>query len=79
MIKEEFVDAGHAASLPLVCGAYAVALAGSLANALLLARRIPREERLLSSHREYRTVMMARPRLLPSFRSPRRIFGDRAI
>lgn len=62
------------AALPLVVGAYAVAIVGSLANALLLARRIPFEEwALCARHAVYRDVMMARPRFLPRFgavRSP---------
>ncbi|MBI4511980.1 MAG: hypothetical protein HY698_20280 [Deltaproteobacteria bacterium] len=54
------------AALPLVAGAYGVAAWGTLANALVLARRIPFEERFLAARfRAYREVMMKRPRFLP--------------
>jgi methyltransferase len=60
------------AALPLVLGAWEVALLGSIANGILLSWRIPFEERALSrAHPTYREVMMARPRFIPGLR-PRR-------
>lgn len=54
------------AALPLAVGAWHVALWGSIANAIVLALRIPFEEReLVARHPAYREIMMARPRFLP--------------
>jgi methyltransferase len=54
------------AALPLVAGAYEVALLASLVNAWVLKRRIPLEERFLGDrHPSYREVMMRRGRFLP--------------
>jgi len=56
------------AALPLVHGAWLTALAGSLASAVLLARRIPREEALLARTSAYRERLGERPRFLPGGR-----------
>jgi methyltransferase len=53
------------AALPLVGGAYGTALAATLANAALLARRIPLEERALFADARYRALMASKPRLWP--------------
>jgi methyltransferase len=54
------------AALPLVAGAYEVAILASLGNAWLLSRRIPLEEHFLEArHPRYRDVMMRRRRFLP--------------
>ena len=53
------------AALPLVGGAYATAIAATLANAALLARRIPLEERALFADARYREAMGAKPRFVP--------------
>jgi methyltransferase len=53
------------ASLPLIGGAWITSLAATLANALLLSKRIPFEEKLLFSQRAYRRHFAALPRLLP--------------
>jgi methyltransferase len=61
------------AALPLAVGAIGVAIAASVANALVLSLRIPfEEEQLLARHPEYRRVMLARPRLLPARSRTRR-------
>jgi methyltransferase len=57
------------AALPLLCGAAEVAVAGTIANAAVLALRIPFEEERLARHPEYRAVMLRRPRLVPRLRS----------
>lgn len=56
------------ASLPLLGGAYASAAVLSLANALLLWRRIADEERLLDRVPGYRQRMGGKPRFLPRLR-----------
>lgn len=53
------------AALPLASGALLTAAAGTIANALLLAHRIPLEERELFSDPRYRAIMGPRPRLWP--------------
>ena len=53
------------ASLPLAGGAVVTALAASALNALVLARRIPLEERELAADPAWRAAMLPRPRLLP--------------
>jgi methyltransferase len=52
-------------ALPLVGGAWRTALAATVANALVLARRIAVEERELFDDARYRAAFAARPRLLP--------------
>jgi methyltransferase len=56
------------AALPLLCGAIEVAVAGTIANAAVLALRIPFEEERLARHPAYRAVMLRRPRLVPRLR-----------
>jgi methyltransferase len=56
------------AALPLVVGAYPVAVAGTLANAAVLAMRIPFEEERLARLPDYRATMLRRPRLIPRLR-----------
>ncbi len=53
------------AALPVVAGAYEVAVMATLVNAWLLSRRIPLEEAHLQRHPRYRDVMMRRHRFLP--------------
>jgi methyltransferase len=53
------------AALPLAGGAWLTALVGSIANALVLARRIPLEERELGRDPRWREAMLPRPRLIP--------------
>jgi len=53
------------AAIPLVHTAWATALAWSAASALLLARRIPIEERALELHGEYRDRLGDRRRFVP--------------
>jgi methyltransferase len=54
------------AALPMLAGAWTLAIVASLINASLLRRRIRFEERELCLHHpHYREVMMARPRFLP--------------
>lgn len=53
------------AALPLVHGAWVTALAVSLASAVLLMRRIPREERLLERLGDYEARLGALPRFVP--------------
>lgn len=53
------------AALPLIGGAWLTAVAFSLANGLLLWRRIAAEERALSSASDYAGAFEDRPRLLP--------------
>lgn len=55
------------AALPLVGGAYITALTFSAANALLLSRRIRREEEYLFSRRGYCEAMREKGRFLPRF------------
>ena len=62
------------AALPLLVGAYEVAVAGTLANAAVLAMRIPFEEERLARVPDYRATMLQRPRLIPRLR--RRSPGD---
>lgn len=59
------------AALPLVHGAWITALAWSAASALLLARRIPREEAALARFSDYEARLGDRPRLLPGRRRGR--------
>lgn len=56
------------ASLPLIGGAYASAVVLSLANAILLSRRIADEELLLERVPGYLERMGAKPRFLPRLR-----------
>lgn len=56
-------------ALPLVHSAWLTALTFSLANALLLRRRIAREEAALARHADYAARLGDRPRLLPGLRS----------
>jgi methyltransferase len=53
------------AALPLVGGAWLTALVGSIANGLILARRIPLEERELMRDPRWATVMSHKPRFIP--------------
>jgi methyltransferase len=53
------------ASLPLIGGAFLTALSASLVNALVLARRIPFEEKLLMEDPEYRAHFARLPRVIP--------------
>jgi methyltransferase len=53
------------AALPLVHTAWITAIVWSLANAVLLARRIPREEAALERAGNYRDEMESRNRFLP--------------
>jgi methyltransferase len=53
------------ASLPLAGGAWLTALAASAVDAVLLARRIPAEERELATDPIWRAVMLHRPRFVP--------------
>jgi methyltransferase len=59
-------------SLPLVGGAFVTAAAATLANALLMARRIPLEERELLADSRYRALLGPRPRLVPRLDRGRR-------
>ena len=52
-------------ALPLVHSAWVTALVFSAANAVLLARRIPREEAALALHSNYGARLGARARLIP--------------
>jgi methyltransferase len=52
-------------ALPLIHTAWITALAGSAANAAVLAQRLATEERMLLSNPEYRTAMAHKPRFLP--------------
>lgn len=56
---------GELLLLPLAHGAWITALVVSGLNALVLARRIPAEERLLESVPGYRAAMAGKPRFLP--------------
>jgi methyltransferase len=53
------------AALPLLGGAYVTAAAATLANAALLARRIPLEERALAADSAWREQMAGKPRFIP--------------
>jgi methyltransferase len=53
------------AALPLIHSAWITALTGSLANSLVVYRRIVTEERVLMRSAEYRASMASKPRLLP--------------
>jgi methyltransferase len=53
------------AALPLVGGAWLTALAGSIANAVILARRIPFEEREMMRDPRWSAVMADKPRFIP--------------
>lgn len=54
------------AALPLLAGAYWLAVLGTIANALVLSLRIPLEEETLAArHRAYREVLLRRPRFIP--------------
>lgn len=53
------------ASLPLAGGALVTALVASAANAIVLSRRIPLEERELAADPAWRAAMLPRPRLVP--------------
>lgn len=53
------------AAIPLVHSAWVTALAWSAASALLLARRIPLEERALELHNDYRARLGDRRRFVP--------------
>ncbi len=57
--------------LPLIGGAYASAVGLSLANALLLRRRIREEDALLMAIPAYRQRMAGKPRFLPRLFSGR--------
>jgi methyltransferase len=57
------------AALPLAGGAVWTALAATAANALLLSRRIPVEERELAADPAWRAAMLPKPRFLPSWRT----------
>jgi methyltransferase len=53
------------AALPLCGGAYLTALLATIANALILRRRIALEEQILFRTRAYRAAFSDRPRFLP--------------
>jgi methyltransferase len=53
------------AALPLAGGAIVTAIVATLANALVLARRIPLEERELATDPGYLRAMAHKPRFLP--------------
>jgi methyltransferase len=53
-------------AVPLIHGAWLSALVFSLSNAVLMAIRIPREEKALG--RRYREVFASKPRFLPELR-----------
>ncbi|MDB4964785.1 MAG: rane protein [Myxococcales bacterium] len=53
------------AALPLAGGAVYTAALATLLNALVLARRIPVEERELSADPRWRAAMLHKPRLVP--------------
>jgi methyltransferase len=53
------------AALPLVHSAWLTALLASLANALVLSRRISREESVLLADPTYRAAMADKPRFVP--------------
>ncbi len=55
------------AALPLAGGAIVTAVAASALDALVLAQRIPLEERELARDPTWRRVVRPRPRLLPRF------------
>lgn len=61
---------GELALLPLAHGAWVTCLVVSALNALVLARRIPAEERVLDAVPGYRAVMGGKPRFLPRLRAP---------
>jgi methyltransferase len=61
-------------ALPLAGGAWITAISASVANALILARRIPLEERELAKSKTYRLEMGDKPRFWPA----RRPAGGRA-
>ena len=52
-------------ALPLIGGAYVTAAIGAVLHALVLARRIGVEERVLLAHADYRAVMGPKPRFVP--------------
>jgi methyltransferase len=52
-------------ALPMIHTAWWTAIGFSLANALLLRRRIRIEEQALSRHGDYAAAFAQRPRLLP--------------
>ncbi len=58
------------AALPLAHSAWATAVVFTVANALLLRRRIAHEELALARHADYRARLGDRPRLLPGARAP---------
>src|SRR5205823_9376890 len=57
------------AALPLAGGAVATAIAASAVNALVLARRIPVEERELAADRRWRAALAPLPRFVPRRRA----------
>lgn len=54
------------AALPLIHGAYLTAIFFSVANALLMIKRIRTEEQALSQDNNYAYVFKGRPRFIPS-------------
>lgn len=52
-------------ALPLIHTAWITALAGSVAQAFVLAQRVAMEERVLLANPEYRAAMAGKPRFLP--------------
>jgi methyltransferase len=58
------------AALPLVHGAWVTALLGTLADALVLRRRVAAEEAVLLADPTYRRVMTDKPRFLPRLAWP---------
>jgi methyltransferase len=52
-------------ALPLIHTAWITALAGTLAHAAVLAKRLSTEERVLSANPEYSAAMAGKPRFLP--------------
>ena len=59
------------AAFPLAGGAWLTALGASAVNALVLARRIPFEERELGRDPSWRAAMLSRPRFVPRLRASR--------
>ena len=53
------------AALPLIHGAYLTAIIFSLANALLMSKRIQTEEQALAENSNYTLVFANRPRFIP--------------
>ncbi|MDB4976938.1 MAG: hypothetical protein JWN48_5279 [Myxococcaceae bacterium] len=64
------------AALPLIHGAYLTALVFSIANGVLLSRRIRAEERALSESSNYEAAFAGRPRMVPQLSSFERAHAE---